>query len=149
MEKKFSTILIAEDDPNDALLIKRAFVKSGITSSVQIASDGEEAISYLSGSTKYADRNAFPFPDFFITDLKMPRKSGFDVLQWLKSHEECFVVPIIVLSSSRQEDDIRRAYRLGANCYFTKPADFGELQNLVRRIYDYWLVCERPQPMRS
>lgn len=149
MEKKISTILLAEDDPNDALLIKRAFAKSGINSAVQIVPDGEEAIAYLSGNGKYADRQTFPFPDFFITDLKMPRKSGFDVLHWIQSHEDCCIVPIIVLSSSRQEEDIRRAYRLNANSYFTKPADFSELQNVLRKMYDYWLSCEKPQVPRG
>ena len=145
MEKKLFTILVAEDDPNDALLIKRAFAKSGIQNPVQVVADGEEAIAYLSGTGKYSDRNAFPFPEFFITDLKMPRKSGFDVLEWILTTEPCYVVPRIVLSSSRQEEDIEKAYRLSAQSYFAKPADFAELQLVVKRIYEYWLSCERPQ----
>lgn len=144
MEKKLFTILVAEDDPNDALLIKRAFVKSGIHNPVQVVTDGEEAIAYLSGIGKYSNRMEFPFPEFFITDLKMPRKSGFDVLEWILAKEPCFIIPRIVLSSSRQEEDIEKAYRLCANSYFAKPADFSELQGVVKKIYEYWLSCERP-----
>src|SRR5690242_5329899 len=83
------TILLAEDDPNDALLIKRAFSKNDIQNPIQVVSDGEEAIAYLSGAEKFADRLKYPFPNFLVTDLKMPRKSGFEVLAWLHDHEKC------------------------------------------------------------
>jgi CheY-like chemotaxis protein len=149
MEKKLFTILVAEDDPNDALLIKRAFTKCGIPNPVFIVSDGEEAIAYLSGVGKYSDRLEYPVPDFFITDLKMPRKTGFDVLEWLRGNENYALLPAIVLSSSKQPEDIRRAYTLNANSYFTKPADFAHLQELLKKIYDYWLSCERPEIRRS
>jgi CheY-like chemotaxis protein len=144
METLF-TILLAEDDANDALLIRRAFSKSGIRNPIQVVADGEEAIAYLSGVAPYADRSVYPFPGFLITDLKMPRKTGFELLEWLMSHPECGVIPAIVLSSSRQPADIKRAYQTGANSYFTKPADFSQLQDLLKRIFDYWIHCERPE----
>jgi CheY-like chemotaxis protein len=138
------TILLAEDDVNDALLIRRAFVKNAIANPIQVVPDGEEAIAYLTGQGVYQDRGQFPFPKFFITDLKMPRKSGFEILEWVLANEECCVVPTIVLSSSKQPDDIRRAYALKAHSYFVKPADFSQLQAVVKQIFEYWTRCERP-----
>lgn len=138
------TILVAEDDANDALLIKRAFNKCGIKHPIQIVPDGEEAIAYLSGQGQYSERSQYPFPGFLITDLKMPRKSGFELLEWIVEHPNCAVIPTIVLSSSRQTADIKRAYAAGANSYFTKPADFSHLQELLRKIFDYWNSSEKP-----
>jgi len=148
MEGKLFTILLAEDDANDALLIKRAFAKSGIQNPIYVVLDGEDAIAYFTGEGKYADRLHYPFPEFFITDLKMPRKTGFEVLEWLQQHHECAVVPTVVLSSSSQVEDIKRAYRLGANSYFVKPPDFGGLQELVKRIFEYWARSEKPEVKR-
>jgi CheY-like chemotaxis protein len=145
MDNRHFTILLAEDDANDALLIKRALAKNGIGNPLQIAPDGEEAIAYLSGAGKYGNRAEYPFPQFFITDLKMPRKSGFEVLSWLQEHPDCLVVPTIVLSSSKQHEDIKKAYQLGANSYLTKPADFTQLQELIKKVFDYWTTCERPE----
>jgi CheY-like chemotaxis protein len=144
METLF-TILLAEDDANDALLIKRAFSKSGIRNPIQVVADGEEAIAYLTGVAPYGDRSLYPLPAFLITDLKMPRKTGFELLEWLRAHPDCSVIPAIVLSSSRQPADIKRAYQNGANSYFTKPADFSQLQDLAKKIFDYWISCERPE----
>ena len=145
METKLATILLAEDDANDALLIKRALTKTGISNPVQMVSDGEEAISYLAGNGKYTNREAYPFPGYLITDLKMPRKSGFELLEWIRNNPEHQVIPTVVLSSSRQAEDIKRAYRLGANSYLTKPADFTKLQELTRKLFEYWVMCEKPE----
>lgn len=144
MDGGLFTILLAEDDPNDALLIRRAFVKCGISHPIQLVCDGEEAIAYISGEGKYSDRRQYPFPRFFITDLKMPKKSGFEILSWLRDRNDLSVIPTIVLSSSKQPDDIKLAYRLSANSYFVKPADFSSLQQLVKRIFEYWVECEKP-----
>lgn len=149
MDAKQLNILVAEDDPNDALLIKRAFSKIGINHPVHVVADGEEAIAYFAGNGKFEDRSAFPYPQFFITDLKMPKKSGFEVLAWLKQHPEFTVVPTIVLSSSKQEEDVKKAYQLGANSYLTKPADFAQLQDLARKMFEYWSTCERPQAQKN
>jgi CheY-like chemotaxis protein len=131
-------ILIAEDDPNDSLLLRRAFQKNGIENPVHICEDGAMAMSYLRGEGIYADREKYPFPRAIITDLKMPRCSGFELLEWLDSHAECSVIPIIVLSASAEDKDVKRCFELGANCYFQKPSNFGELCELVKLNHDFW-----------
>ena len=144
MEKKLYTMLIVEDSVDDAFLIKRAFNKAGILNPIQVVVDGDEAISYLSGAGEYENRQIYPFPQFIITDLKMPRCGGFEILQWMKKNSHISVIPTIVWSSSKQPDDVRKAYELGATSYVVKPSDFTELQQMIRRIYDYWEHCEKP-----
>jgi CheY-like chemotaxis protein len=139
------TILIAEDDENDVLLLHRALRKVGINNPIQVCRDGLEAINYLRGSDSYADRNKYPFPSVVFLDIKMPRKTGLDVLQWLKEHSECSVIPAIMLTSSREEKDIGQAYRLGANSYIVKPLKFEEFCEMVKMVYDYWSWCEKPK----
>src|SRR5688572_597687 len=111
-------IVVAEDDPNDVLLLQRAFQKNGIPLPVHVCYDGADAMAYLKGEGRYADRQSYPFPRVFITDLKMPRCGGFEILEWLNNHPECSVIPKIVLSASAEERDVRKAFQLGANCYF-------------------------------
>ena len=137
-------ILIAEDDPNDILLTKRAIAKSSITATVQHVRDGLEAINYLAGNGIYADRMAFPFPSCLMVDLKMPRKNGFDVLKWLRDHPKCCVIPTIVLSSSKQESDVKLAYQMGANTYFGKPSSAEDFCELIKTIFAYWKLAEKP-----
>ena len=137
-------ILVAEDDENDAYMLKRAFEKNGITMPVHICGDGEMVMAYLRGEGKFADRNAYPFPRAIITDLKMPRCSGFDVLKWLQEHPECNLIPKIVLSASNQPADVVKAYQLGANAYFTKPSTIAELCQIVELVYKFWTVAEIP-----
>lgn len=139
------TILLAEDDENDILLVTQALKKIGFTESVYICRDGEEATLYLEGGGRYSDRRLFPFPSIIITDLKMPRKGGMEILQWLKDHPECHVIPVIILSASNEPNDIRDAYRAGANCYLKKPSTFDQLQQLLKATFDFWSVCEKPE----
>ncbi len=146
MEQPLFTILILEDDPNDVVLIKRALKKNNILNPVQVAVDGVEGIEYLSGKGAYGDRVRYPFPRFILMDLKMPRMGGLEVLQWLHDHPECQVVPTVVLSSSKLPNDIVRAYKLGANSYLVKPANFDELQRLMGASYEYWSLCTKPEP---
>jgi CheY-like chemotaxis protein len=131
-------ILVAEDDPNDTLLLKRAFTKNNIDLPVHVCVDGQDAMDYLKGCLKYEDREKYPFPRVLITDLKMPRCSGFDLLAWLQQHPDCNLIPKIVLSASDQEQDVVRAHLLGANCYFRKPGTFAELCDLVRLASEFW-----------
>ena len=138
-------ILVMEDNENDAFLLKRALSRSGIRNPVHLVPDGEEGIAYLEGTNQYADRLAHPMPCFIITDLNMPRKSGFEVLEWLRKHPEFRVVPTLVLSSSRHCTDIGRAYGLGANSYLVKPSELHDLERLVRIMHEYWTACERPE----
>ena len=131
-------ILVAEDDPNDTLLLRRAFDKNGIDLPVHVSIDGQDAIEYLRGSGLYADREKYPFPRAIITDLKMPRCSGFELLEWLNEHAECSVIPVVVLSASAEDRDVKRCFELGANAYFQKPSSFAELCELVKLNHHYW-----------
>jgi len=138
------TILIAEDDPNDVMLLELAIRKNGITNPVKVVRDGEEAIEYLEGKGRYKDREQFPFPSVIISDVKMPRRNGLEVVEWVRQHPTCSVVPILMLSGSRIQQDVLSAYKLGANSYFTKPGTVDELSELLRLAFEYWARCERP-----
>jgi CheY-like chemotaxis protein len=134
------TILHIEDDPNDVLLLEHACRKMGVTCDIKRVADGEEGIQYLAGTGDFADRDRFPFPELILLDLKMPRLNGFDVLAWRREHEEFKTVPVIVLSSSNHEMDVKRAYELGVNSYLMKPVSFDCLCDLIKSVCDYWLT---------
>src|SRR6266508_55039 len=139
-------ILLAEDDPNDVLLIERAFQRTHVANSLQVVRDGEEALAYLSGQGPFADRERHPLPVLLLMDLKMPRKSGLEVLEWVRQQPGLKRLPITVLSSSNQSPDINRAYELGANSYLVKPAGFDSLLDLVKNLDLYWLILnEKPE----
>ena len=140
-----TTVLVAEDDVNDRLLIETAFQSVGVKGPVHLVNDGLEAIAYLMGEGQYSDRSRFAYPSFIITDLKMPKLDGLAVLQHLKSNPAWSIIPTIVLSASADEDDIRTAYQLGASSFHSKPAKFAELLALVKMIHDYWMSCEIPE----
>jgi CheY-like chemotaxis protein len=139
-------ILLAEDDPNDVLLIQRAFQRNHVANPVQVVRDGDEALAYLSGQAPFADRERHPLPVLMLMDLKMPRKSGLEVLEWVRQQPGLKRLPIIVLTSSNQSPDINRAYELGANSYLVKPAGFDSLLDLVKNLDMYWLILnEKPE----
>jgi CheY-like chemotaxis protein len=140
------TILIAEDDPNDVMLLELAIRKNGITNPVKVVRDGEEAIEYLEGKGQYKDRERFPFPSVIISDVKMPRRNGLEVVEWVRRHPTCSIIPIVMLSGSRIQNDVLSAYRLGANSYFTKPSTLDELSELLKLAFEYWTRSERPLP---
>jgi CheY-like chemotaxis protein len=142
------TILIAEDDPNDVMLLELAIRKNGIKNPVKVVRDGEEAIEYLEGKGQYGDREKFPFPSVIISDVKMPRRTGLEVVEWVRQHPSCSVVPIVMLSGSRIQNDVLTAYKLGANSYFTKPSTLEELTQLLGVAFDYWQRSERPSRSR-
>lgn len=136
-------LLIAEDNPDDALLLRRALARAGIKARLKFVADGEEMLFYLQGDGAYSDRNIHPLPSAIIMDLKMPRKTGLEVLAWLSSHPEVAVVPTVILSSSNMPDDVRQAYRLGANTYFVKPTSFDELVATMENLRKYWVSAAR------
>jgi CheY-like chemotaxis protein len=136
-------VLLAEDDDNDALLMKRAFQRANNSGVLRIVRDGEEVIDYLQGKGQFSDRSKFPLPSVLIVDLKMPKKNGFEVLQWIKEHREFRRIPAVVLSSSKQERDIVKAYELHANSYLVKPSAFNELQQVADTIQAYWIQLNR------
>jgi CheY-like chemotaxis protein len=138
------TILIIDDDPNDVLLLRKALVRAGVHDPVQVVADGYEAIQYLAGEGEYGNRERYPFPSVVFTDLKMPRMNGFEVLHWLRKHPDCSVIPVMVLSASKQDEDVKKAYQLGANAYLAKPSTLKELEEIVRTAYSFWAHCEKP-----
>ncbi len=135
-----TTILLVEDDLNDVMLIKRAFGKSRIVNPIACVENGEDAVAYLRGDGKYADRRQHPLPFMLLLDLKLPRLSGHEVLQWLRGQPLLKRLPVVVLTSSREPVDINRAYELGANSYLVKPVVFEEFAALMRQLQVYWLM---------
>jgi len=144
MMKSEYCILVAEDDDNDFMLLRRAFDKSGSKQRLERVMDGLQAIDYLEGKGAFTDRLKFPSPDILIVDLKMPRMTGLELLSWIRDHPQYRVIPTLIMSSSDQQVDIAKAYDLGANTYFVKPSDFETLRTLVKSIGDYWLHGIRP-----
>lgn len=141
------TILHVEDDANDALLFQHACRKAGVAFDLRGARDGDEAMSYLRGDPAFADRSKFPLPQLILLDLKMPRLNGFDLLSWLRQQEDYKTIPVIVLTSSNHEMDIKRAYELGANTYLVKPVGFDALVELVKTVQSYWITLnQKPGP---
>jgi len=141
-----SQILLVEDDPNDVLLLKRAFRRANIVNPLQVIADGEAAVHYLSGVGTYADRQSYPLPVLMLLDLKLPRRSGHEVLAWLRQQPGLKRLPVVVLTSSQEHIDIDKAYDLGANSYLVKPVGFDALIEMVRKLNMYWLtINETPQ----
>jgi CheY-like chemotaxis protein len=140
-------MLLVEDDPNDILLIQRAFAKACLVNPLKVVRDGEEALNYLSGSGEFADRGRYPLPSLILLDLKLPRKSGLEILQWLRQQPNLKHIPVIVLTSSKESSDVSRAYDLGANSYLVKPVGFEGLLELVKSIGMYWMILNKtPEP---
>ena len=128
-----TAILVVEDDANDQELIKVAFGGLGLT------------IAYLMGDGKYSEPTEYPYPSFIITDLKMPRASGFEVLEHLKANPAFAIIPTVVLTASTDPDDIKKSYALGASSYHVKPHTLAELSSLIKVLHDYWMICEVPE----
>lgn len=145
MKKYYATILVVEDDPNDQILIEKAFRSIGVTDPIQVVGDGAEAIAYMSGEGKFSDRQKYAYPTFIITDLKMPRADGFAVLEFLKKNPDWKVIPTIVLTASSDPDDIKKSYMLGASSYHVKPRSQEELRNQLAVINAYWMTCQVPE----
>jgi CheY-like chemotaxis protein len=142
------TILLVEDDENDAFFLKRAMHKIGMANPVRNARDGQEAINYLQGAGKFGQRADFPLPGLILLDLKLPLVMGLDVLKWIRQNSDSSPI-VIILSSSAAETDVASAYRLGANAYLVKPSASGDLERMVRSINDFWLLQNLPPPNRK
>ena len=132
-------ILVADDDPQDIALLKRAFIKAGISVPLYCVRDGQEAIDYLLGENGFSDREAYPFPSLLLLDIKMPRLSGFDVLSWLKSQPSLKRMPVLMFSSSNLRRDVNHSADLGANAFLQKPHSLEQLLHLVTSIKNFWL----------
>lgn len=136
-------ILLIEDDINDALLLRRAFAKAGVQNSIVQLEDGDAAIAYLSGTGEYAEREHYPLPCLILLDLKLPRRSGLEVLAWIREQPGLKRIPVVVLTSSQQSHDINRAYDLGANSYLVKPVGFDTLLKMAHALNLYWLLFNK------
>ena len=145
MKKYHSTILVVDDDPNELILIEASFRAIGVVDPIHTIIGGREAIAYITGQGKYSDRNLYAYPTFITTDLKMPGADGFAVLEHLKNHPEWAVIPTVVLTSSRDRDDIKKAYMLGASSYHVQPISPGNLRRLLKVLHDYCMTCEVPE----
>jgi CheY-like chemotaxis protein len=144
-----ATVLHVEDDENDRLFVERAFKRAGIPIELRAVASGEEAVSYLSAQGAFADRKSHPAPAFILLDLKLTGMSGFDILKWVRKQGESKLLPVAVLTSSREGPDVRRAYEAGATTYFVKPPDTEDLHALIKCLVDYWLVHAKLPPAAS
>jgi two-component system response regulator len=133
------TILQVEDDPNDIFLLQHAMKKVGMTNSIQVAHDGREAIDYLQGAGKFADREKFPFPSLVLLDCKLPYVMGLEVLRWVRK-QPWPALPVVMLTASGEDADIVTAYRLGVNAFLTKPSEASKFQDMVTAISGFWLT---------
>jgi CheY-like chemotaxis protein len=134
------TILMVEDDENDVLFTTMALQKAGVDCPIQVARDGQEALDYLKGRGKFADRSEFPIPSLVLLDLKLPQVPGLEVLKQLRRRRQYDATIVIVLTSSRHPNDIQSAYRLHANAYLCKPSGIEKLMPIAQAIKDFWLT---------
>ena len=133
------TILQVEDDPNDVFLLQHAMKKMGVANPIQVATDGRQAIAYLQGAGKFADREQFPLPSLVLLDLKLPHVMGLEVLKWIRMQPGTALV-VLILTASAEDADIAAAYRLGANGFLVKPSESSKLEDIVKALKDFWLT---------
>lgn len=137
------TILMAEDNEDDVFFMKRAAKAAAIDLPIHVALNGQEAIDYLDGKAHFADREKFPLPFLAFLDLKMPHRSGLEVLEWIRRQPGLQTMLVLILTTSREESDVQRAYRLGVNAFLVKPPNAGQLTELMRLVRAFWI--ENPQ----
>lgn len=132
-------VLYADDDPEDRMLAQDAFEDSQIDGQLRFVEDGEELLAYLHRRAPFSDEEQNPLPRFILLDLNMPRKDGREVLREIKTHEKLRHIPVIILTTSRAEEDIANAYGLGSNSFITKPVTYEQLVEVMRQLGSYWL----------
>ncbi len=147
MEKKI--ILLVEDNPDDELLAIRALKKNNIMNEVVVARDGTEALDYLFGTGAYSDRDASVTPQVILLDLKLPKIDGLEVLRRLRNDERTKLLPVVVITSSKEDKDLNESYRLGANSYIRKPVDFIQFTEAIKQLGLYWLVLNEAPPAKE
>ena len=144
MSKNDVEILLVEDNPNDVELTLHAFKKNNIVNRVEIVRDGAEALDYLFATGMYADRDINSHPRVILLDLKLPKIDGKEVLRRIKAAPRTQTIPVVVVTSSREESDVVESYHLGVNSYIRKPVDFEQFTEAVRTIGMYWLLLNEP-----
>lgn len=140
-------ILLVEDNPSDVELTLHAFEKERLANRIQVVRDGAEALDYLFGTGKYAGRDILQAPKVILLDLKLPKVSGIEVLRHIRADPRTQLLPIIVLTSSREERDLIETYRLGVNSYIVKPVEFDKFTETVAQLGYYWLVVNQHPPI--
>jgi CheY-like chemotaxis protein len=144
-----AVILLAEDREDDIALIRQAFARAYVPNPLQVVRNGEEAIAYLQGEGKYANRAEYPLPELMLLDLKMPRIDGFGVLKWVRRQPTLATLRIVVLTCSEALRDVNEAYSLGANSFMVKPMDFEDVIHMSKFLTSYWLhMSKSPETSR-
>jgi len=139
-------ILLVEDNPDDVELTLLALKKHSISNQVVVVRDGAEALDYLFTTGAYAERDRSTMPAVILLDLKLPKIDGLEVLQRLRADERTKLLPVVIVTSSKEEQDIVNGYKLGANSYVRKPVDFNQFSDAVRQLGLYWLLLNEPPP---
>jgi two-component system, response regulator len=139
-------LLLVEDNPTDEKLTIRAFKKSGVVNEIVVVRDGAEALDYLFASGKYEGRDASTLPAVVMLDLKLPRIDGLEVLRRVRADARTQRVPVVILTSSKETEDVDRGYALGANAYVRKPVDFAEFAEATKTLGLFWLLLNEPPP---
>jgi two-component system response regulator len=139
-------ILLVEDNPDDVALTLRAFKKNSIANGIIVAGDGAEALEYLTATGKYAGNTPEDMPQLVLLDLHLPKMSGLEVLQAIRENPKINLLPIVVLTSSKEDSDILSSYKLGANSYIRKPVDFEQFLTATQQLGLYWLVLNQAPP---
>ncbi len=139
-------ILLVEDNPADVELTLRALRKNNLANRIHVARDGEEALDFIFCRGPYADRSPDALPRFILLDLKLPKVDGLEVLRQLKADTRTRVIPVVILTASREERDIAQSYMNGVNSYIQKPVDFDQFREIVKTLGLYWLVVNEPLP---
>ncbi|MBD2729845.1 response regulator [Nostoc sp. FACHB-892] len=142
----YNMILLVEDNPDDEALTLRALKKNNILNDVVVARDGVEALDYLFGKGMYADRDMSVMPHLILLDLKLPKMDGLEVLRHLRADDRTKILPVVILTSSKEEQDLINGYSLGANSYVRKPVDFSQFSESVRQLGLYWFVLNESPP---
>ncbi len=139
-DKKNIDILLVEDNPNDELLTLRALSKNNFSNNIHIVRDGEEALDFIFCKGKYKDRKMKDIPKVILLDIKLPKIDGIEVLKQIKEDERTKIIPIVILTSSKEEKDIIKSYKLGANSYIVKPVNFTNFVETISTLSYYWLL---------
>lgn len=146
---KSKTILLVEDNPSDVGLTRRALEKSRISNDLVVVEDGQEALDYLFGTDPLTGQNVNELPALILLDLKLPKVDGLEVLRQIRADEHTRRLPVVILTTSSEEDDVAQSYDMGANSFIRKPVDFNQFAEAVQHLGLYWLVLNEPAPPKK